>query len=505
MASASSSSYSSLLRRSKLAQFNPSIDQVYSTNPANLARANFGLKRPLPAHTTRTSPFVRVTQLDSKEGRTVFRKATREAKYVKHWQETGLAIQSDAFTPRGTATRRWDRLELQSRFVDGTGAGAVKDIDGVAQQPQGLSRMPNVFALAEGDFDRFLSELGERRDEFKQFVVAEANKTASTPVSVDEFDLYDHAQRNPTEIIRIVERFLRIPSPSTSSLTAAPLPQVHPTLALQYATPTPLESALAPPVRGRLLGPVPTTKSDRSGSSGFARNDQYASILSTVAPVPGSATANAAPTTFYPDATGVRSNVSGRASFRLTPTINPLHYAVRTSVQSSALSRKSYDLGPPTAEYEPAILALKALDLRPQIVSETQVASPAPLPGTPAYSGNAPPSASGRNGRAGGPGALHLADLWDGSMFRGKSPRAMGLGNKTRPVNLLKEKRNRRSKEEQERYVAQREALLAERQGDARLFGVGGRQDKRAANQGKRKTQNDALLDKLAGLLDRKD
>ncbi|GAA6037030.1 hypothetical protein JCM8097_005516 [Rhodosporidiobolus ruineniae] len=514
---APSSSYSALLRRSKLAAFTPQVDQVYTTSQANLARSNFGLKRPLPQATTKTSPFVRLTQLDSNEGRTVFRKATREAKLVKQWQETGVGIQSEAFVPRSTASRRWDRLELQSRFVEGTGPGAVKGVDAHRSAQTTIHRLPNVFALGEGEFDRFLEELGDRRAEFKAFVVAETNKAnqAATPLSVDEFDLYDHAQRNPTELIRLVERFLRTSPPSSSaSLSSAPLPQIHPTLALQYASPTPLESALAPPIRGRLLGPSPDSANRSSGGPWrAARNDQYASVLSTVAVVPGSATGGQPSTTFFPDATGVRSNEPGRASFRLNPTINPTQHAVRTSVQgSSGLGRQSYDFRPPTAEYEPSTLALKALDLRPSVVTPHN--EPGPLPGSPAYSGNVP--ADLRSSRARGAGGKDrlsfgsgsLADLWDPSTLGGRSPRQLGLGSKNEPQDLVAARKNRRTKEQHEAFVRRSEGFRAAGGADKVFGGAGarrqGQQGKQQRNQGKKGDKSRDLLAKLDALLDPK-
>lgn len=498
---ASPSNYSALLRRSKLASYNPHIDQVYTAAPSSLARSNFGFKRPLPSASTKTSPFVRLTQLDSHEGRTVFRKATREAKFVRQWQETGVGIQSAAFVP-SNGGRKWDRLEIQSRFVDGAGPGAVKEVTDSKAGTTSIPRMPNVFELGEFEFDRFLEELGEKRQAFIEFVVAETNKQTSASgvqLSVEEFDLYDHAQRQPTEIIRLVERFLRSTSAS-SSLNSAPLPQTHPTLALQYATPTPLESALAPPVRGRLLGQAPVTGNGRNYNSFYGNNktDMYASVLSTIAVVPGTHTANAASTTFYPDATGVRSNAPGRASFRLNPTINPTHHALRTSVtSSSALSRQSYDFRPPTAEYEPATLALKSLDLRPTVVPSS--AESTALPGTPAYSGNAPQDL--RKYGSGAKRPQSLTDLWASA----GSPSRLGLGGQTQPRNLLQAKQNRRTKEQQENWVRTRENLLADRAADAKQYGAKEGGSKQQKNQGKKaQGGKKALLEKLSALLEKK-
>ncbi|GAA6001268.1 hypothetical protein JCM10207_007494 [Rhodosporidiobolus poonsookiae] len=498
------SSYSSLLRRSKLASYSPQIDQVYTTNSSNLARSNFGFKRPLPANSTKTSPFVRLAQLDSPEGRTVFRKATREAKFVKQWQETGVGIQSDALTPRNANGRRWDRLELQSRFVDGNGPGAVKSLDAQTTTGAGaLGRMPNVFAMTQGEFDRFLNQLGEHREAFKEFVVAETNRTnqSATPASVADFDLYDHAQRHPTEVLRLVERFLRLPTTPSSSASSAPLPQIHPTLALQYATPTPLESALAPPVRGRLLGQADSRGRSASTSLyGDRRPDSLASVLSTVSALPAHAAAAAAPTTFFPDATGVRSNAPGRASFRLQPIVNPSFHAARVAVERAPLGRKTYDFRPPTAEYEPAALALKSVELRPTVVSPAAEASAPALPGTPAYSGNAP--ADLRRGGFGGAGRPQsLSDMWSASAASGAvggGPSLRSLGIKKPAQDLVAAQKRRRSKAEQEKWLRDREAALA---GEG-AAGEGRRpQARQRTKREERKQKDKELVDHLKGLL----
>ncbi|BGP46287.1 hypothetical protein JCM10450v2_002129 [Rhodotorula kratochvilovae] len=515
MAAAPSSSYSALLRRSKLAAFNPSIDQVYTTTPANLARANFGLKRPLPQASTTASPFVRLFDLDSREGRTSFRKATRETLYTKKWQETGVGLHSDAYTARtsggnGTLNRSWDRLEVQSRFVDANRPGAVRDVTATAQT---APRMPNFFAMSERDFERFLADLGDRRHEFRAFVHREAKSAVggAGASSADEFDLYAHAQRNPLELIRLVERFLRLPPSSPAAPSSAPLPQIHPTLALQYASPTPLESALADPIPGRLLGPSPDASSSRGG--GFAgmygpRNDVYASVLSQVAPIPSPATSGVQATTFFPDATGARSNVPGRAHFRLqAPSINPIPYATRTVIARDGV-RSSVDFRPPTAEYEPRALALRALDLRAQVVPPAEAARPKPRPGTPQYSGDLPPEVAKRGFTLGGGARVaSLTDLYGAGGLK-------SLGIKSRPKDILASKRNRRTREEQEQWVRRREALLEQSGHDAKQYAAAGGEkgEKGAEKKGKKQVprggrkdeQRKALLGRLESMLENK-
>ncbi|GJN88337.1 hypothetical protein Rhopal_001302-T1 [Rhodotorula paludigena] len=517
MASSSSSSYSALLRRSKLASFNPHIDQVYTTNAANLARSNFGLKRPLPAATTKTSPFVRLLDLDSREGRTAFRKATREQSYTRKWSEVGVGLQSDAFLPRTGADgdRRWDRLEVQSRFVDGDGPGAIQPVAGEQPAQAAFGRMPNVFAMSERDFERFLEGLGERRDEFKAFVVAESKQAASESTGLDgEFDLYAHAQRQPLELVRLAERFLRLPTSSSASPSTT-VPLVHPTLALQYGSPTPLESSLAPPVPGRILGPSPDAMR-ASGSLMSQGREVYASVLSQVASIHGPSASQASSTNFFPDASGERSNVPGRASFRLTaPTIDPLPYAKNQAIVRSGVRAQSSEFAPATAEYEPRLLALRSVSLQHStVVSPAQQARERPLPGSPAYSGALPADLArhqgagpGRRGRAGGLASSLTEMAYNADVLKKIGVRGSG------PRDLVQSRKKKRSGASQEQWVRQREALLEERTMDAaavdkQLASAKGRQQGQQGQGqprkgGKRRQQNQELLNKLEAMLNR--
>ncbi|POY76706.1 hypothetical protein BMF94_0298 [Rhodotorula taiwanensis] len=512
--SGSASSYSSLLRRSKLASFHPQIDQVYTASSANRARANYGLKRPLPALSPAAgarSPFVRITSLDSPERRTAYRRATREQQYTKKWLEVDAGLASEALVDRSAfgigfsgdgefVQRKWDRLPVQSRFVAPGTPGAVQPIDKVGQHQQQRQQLPNFFALTEAGFERFLSDLGSRRDEFRAFVLAEANKlaeqtgTSNGLVNDADFDLYAHAQRNPLELMRLVERFLRRPASSSPS-SRSPLPQVHPTLALQYATPTPLESALAAPVPGRLLGPAPDGHSRSGGFYGMRsrKPDVYASVLSQVAPVAPQSTAGLAQTNFFPDVEGHRSNVPGRASFRITPTISPVPYANQTAITRTQVRQGSHEFRPPTAEYEPALLALRSVHLNPTVVPSSasgasmHTPSPAARPGSPAYSGALPRdlagagsgsglSAYGRSGSAGGArqAAASLSDLVSG----------YGLSS-ARSRKEASTRRGGRTPEEQAKWLERRERMLGE--GAATASGPGGAAGRNQGGNKKRK------------------
>lgn len=534
-----SSSYSSLLRRSKLATYHPQIDQVYTTTSANLSRQNFGLKRPLPAATTRTAPFVRVSQLDSNERRTVFRKATREQSYVKRWQETGVGLQSEAFST--IKQRKWDLPQVQSRFVPASLADAVTGtrgggkILGPDEAPDAPTRTPNFLAMSEPEFEAYLDRLGTARDEFKRFVADEHAKMSGTAPDHADFDLFAHAQSNPNDLVRLVERFLRAVSPSQPE---KPLPQVHPTLALQYATPTPLESALAAPIPGRILGPSPVNSFNRPSGplSSFkhgAGPDLYASVLSTVSPVSRHQHQSGSPvattqTTFYPDAQGVRSNVPGRHHFKLVnPTINPVGYANRIAIVESGL-RRTPDFRPATAEYEPSLLALRPVAVNPVVVDSSSSSgsgrhnTPATRHaiGSPAYSGALPPELNSRGfdrfgtrrtspSSGGGPGGATPQGLsayfGGGQSSDSTSYKSLGV-NERGPRDLVAGRKKKRTKEEHERWLQTRESLMNDREYDDRR--QQGRQQQQRAKKGSNAVRGggkdgkkEQLLERLSELL----
>ncbi|BGO97925.1 hypothetical protein NBRC10513v2_001921 [Rhodotorula toruloides] len=546
MASATTSSttgagaYSALLRRSKLATFNPRIDQVYTAPSSSRAHGNnYGLKRPLPTKSTRAAPFVRVLELETTDGRTGYRKATRETKFTRQWAEMGVGIQPTVLGDRagsgGTVGNRrlWFRPEVQTRFmpagfvgeiqqpgrenvpgrefavepvdpallegVEGEGvegeagesitadapaAQPVPAVDAASAEPTPAppiepQPVPNFFLMQPRAFDQFLLDLGRRRSEFRAFVAEEENKRSVSlgqPATADPetYDLYAHAQREPVELVRLVERFLRLPKevdprfpdaePSKRDpALAEPMPLVHPTLALQYSTPTPLESSLAPPVEGRILGPVNDAAS-RNGHIGAMydrKNKVYAQVLSQISMIPANAAGNTQPTTWFPDVAGERSNVPGRASFRIQPTINPTTYAARASLERAGFYA-SIDFRPPTEEHGSALLEHSRIETHPVALPAEQLASIRPLPGTQAYSGNNPPEVRARTGGGGFAfGARQpllgssLTDLWRdeegarqggalgslGELFGGAGSRRRRQGDGPDPIAQLRARR----------------------------------------------------------------
>lgn len=501
----STNSYSALLRRSKLASYTPAIEQVYTTNSANLSRTNFGLKRPLPI-STRKAPFIRVTSLDNEQRRTDWRKGTKETSFTKKWSELGGVAVATNPGYRGGATTTVDAdegLEVQSRFVPAgwSQGGSIKDV----QQTKDLlstrhsrRRAPNFLLMAPDEFERYLDSLGLRREEFRAFALGELQKTRDGEHLAPDasVDLYEHAQAQPTHLARVIERFLALPEPSPS---AAPIPSPHPTLALRYSTPTALESALAPPVPGRLLGPSPSYQPSSSFSSSprgsaFNKSQLYTSILGQIAPIGLQQTAGQSYTTFFPDASSHRSNIPGRTTFTLRPTVNAAAYASRVNL---AAHRGDSAFRPSVPSYEPQVLAHKTLDLQPVVTTRRR-----PLPGTQAYSGSLPSSPSSSPSRRPGAGAL-AASLSE--MMPATTSKRFGDGPR---LNLYDGKRQ--SFEENQARKRTGRALIEERRAtDGKVFKAAGERKKKGLGEGGSKggkgDKRRDLVDQLSEILKRQD
>lgn len=532
--------YSSLIRRSKLASYSSQIDQVYTTSPANRSRNQYGLKRPLPPSASRNNvPLVRVNELDTAQGRTMYRPATKEASFVKKWNELQQHLQVDT-TSSNTVMPGQSQHVLQSRFVpqpapreaaegDSEGqAGSppmIKDgfIQPVSAARGPLRRTPNLFAMARDEFERFIDQLGEQREAFRAFVATEQAKTQrSSPganTSAEDIDLYEHAQQNPTQLIRLLERFL---SSSSSSSAASKLKSnPHPMLALQYSTPTPLEAALfTPPVPGRLLGPSPSYQAHSHRPSTLTANNEqlYASIAGQVAPIGHYQTNGSSFTTFFPDATGQRSNQPGRVAFHLVPSIRPSVW-VSKQAQAARRGQKAVAFGQGTsgrgggvgpggdvAAHEPAALASMRggmLQLRP----EAAQAPPRALPGTQAYSGDLPPASSSARrssfsfsagGRGGADSTPSLTEI--------VSRTHLGAQRTPRQGSDLYPSQYRHSKSENVARSKRREAMIEERRAtDGKAFGLegagAGSKGRRVKGGGEKGQEKSARLLKTLHLL----
>lgn len=388
--------YSNLLRRTKFATFNPARDQVYTA-----ADVDFGFKRPLPRSQVAAAPYVRVEEVDSAGAAeflsnsttsTSFRKATREALFVRKWDEISSGPRAVYVAPERPIAIRGD---VQSSLIPREILEALKQSDSLAaarSTPPELSAeakearrtspvplppvLPNFLAMSERQFARFIAKLSspQVREQFRVFLSEElradqrarlqsaatakrASEGESSPAAQAEevapaelVDLYMHAQKgmSPTEqqpgrgrerdseLVRqakelelVVAQFLaRYMNPRRDHDLSSLPPTPHPRSGLQYSTPTAVESALAAPVPGRILG----RHSARASRSSY---EQFTvSILGQLVHVPEAELSHYSTTQWFPeedtpgpDGKPARSNEPGRAEFIITPQIDSVGLA----------------------------------------------------------------------------------------------------------------------------------------------------------------------------------
>ena len=311
-------SYSQLIRRSKLASYTPQIDQIYTTSKANASRSNFGLKSSL--RLSSPSPFIRINQLDKAE----YRKGTSEVKFVRKWEETPVAISP----PDRTAVSSFNHQSAYSDTLydprlpptppsrqEGERTAAERHQDKIPQ----VLRSVNYFAMDDVEFNAFLLSLAGRTAEFKSFVEAKA-AAKSDKKSLPPVSLFANAQGTPAELVSLVDQFL-VATKANDPTAFRPSPGPHPTLALQYSSPTTLESSFAPPVPGRLLGPSPKGSYNSNSSNSNSRTaTALATILGQVVDTAPNKSSGTTMTTWFPDdgTPPTRSNVPGRAEFKIS-------------------------------------------------------------------------------------------------------------------------------------------------------------------------------------------
>lgn len=461
------STYSGLIRRSRLATYNPAIDQIVTATPAQLARSNFGLKRQVPLPRSE-APLLKINALDH-QGRTDYRKGTKEVLLVKKWQQLNIGVESGS--SRST-------YGVQSHYLREGQAGALPHP--LEKSTVSAPRVPPFLAMTPPEFERFLDSLQHRRDEFVEFLQTKLDlkRAALQPGdrgrTTGAVSLYAHAQSNPRELRATVEQFLALPRHRSSSIFD-PDPSPHPILALQYAPPTALESSFAPPVPGRLLAP---SNSGQTQPGAFSRSRNGAStavsILGQFLSLPTNNSGGASTTTWFPDAGPVptRSNVPGRASFRLKPKLD-FDSLIVTLDRESRRGQKDFSRGDGPGRrtgnpIESPVLAGVSLNLR----SEVQVGPSRHVPGSQIYTGHS--SAALRNSRS-----TPLST----SLIAGLSGKFGEPRDLTKQMYTGEQKRARQLR-------GNGLAQVRTEQG-AKLYGEGGR-----------KKQTDKLLEVLGGLFE---
>ncbi|KAI1788411.1 mitochondrial ribosomal protein subunit-domain-containing protein [Ganoderma leucocontextum] len=181
MATPPPSQFAALLRRSKFASFDPHIGQVYTTFDGHAARGNFGLKRPLALR--RRNAFITVRAVDSREQQTVWKSAEPQGRWIRMWDEVGVRPKLER---DGVWHEKLGALDAEVHFLTDSEftrteepVPAPKATDKSMElaeeeegmwQPKRSNAVPNLDAMSETEFERYLVRLRSLRPAFRKFL-----------------------------------------------------------------------------------------------------------------------------------------------------------------------------------------------------------------------------------------------------------------------------------------------------------------------------------------------
>ncbi|GAA94457.1 uncharacterized protein L969DRAFT_20347 [Mixia osmundae IAM 14324] len=254
---AASGSFARLLKSSKAIHIDPAIPITSTTYGGFAHRQDHGLKRPLPKLAV---PFVKVSQIDSPYRQTDWVGSSREAHFVKRWDESGVAVGS---------------IDDASLEHDLYASPEMTEREGNMTHVESV----DIAILTDKEFEDYLAEIRKRRPQFREFVAqreTDARRLQATqlrgntapaqdirPVETEEVDLYQHATQLRDGMSR-VKRFLHEEAPlppkiqdkidkesPTGSLHAR-----HPALGLTYTPHSQFDNVvLNEPLPGFYLAP----------------------------------------------------------------------------------------------------------------------------------------------------------------------------------------------------------------------------------------------------------
>ncbi|CAE6416677.1 unnamed protein product [Rhizoctonia solani] len=255
------SAFSTLLRRSKFASYDPTINQAYTSYGGFAHRGHWGTKRDLPGKrkhkvqdplvsssggrgSARRNPVAFISALDSSEGQTEWSSAEKDVRWLRRLEELGSGT-------RLNDTSAW------SKRVGNSSGRAIGNVDsefGSSESEtsqQMSSALPNIQSMSERQFKSYITKLRGQREEFHKFlqdtgVKSEEGENRPLP-------MYAYAQVTSTHHTRFLAHMNHEAAIQPTSNTLAPVP--HPSGGLDYLNPTPLMSQLLfpNPVKGRYV------------------------------------------------------------------------------------------------------------------------------------------------------------------------------------------------------------------------------------------------------------
>ncbi|RDB22258.1 hypothetical protein Hypma_010665 [Hypsizygus marmoreus] len=273
------SPFAELLRRSRFASYDPAIRQTYSSPPAHAHRGDWGLKRPISLR--RKNAFISLTSFEHPAQFIEWNHAENQVRFIRRIEEMGVKPETMSATGwyKGLGKAKTEWL-LDSEFCPGEGheTGIQRPAENVnlatlgqrgpgayGAQRESIAPesyvTPNVDAMSRKEFAQYLRKLRELRPAFQAHLKDEHRKHGTDTNK----PLYDLAQRPEGAYHR---RFLKqqLADEYNDVFSHKMEQHPHPSAALTYTHPSPLESVLqAKPQPGIVLNPV-YTKAAQQGS-----------------------------------------------------------------------------------------------------------------------------------------------------------------------------------------------------------------------------------------------
>lgn len=257
-----SSTFATLLRRSKFASYDPCIGQLYTAHGGSAARGDFGLKRPLAVR--KRGARLAVQKLDTLYQQTEWTDGFSDNHFLRKFEEMGV-------TPEVDKDMNW------ARHVGVTGTVLrnpwLQDSDYVDKIPGKLETellagqpTPNPHSMNARRFERFLRRVQKLQPKFENFLAEEEGTMRRTnPISMSTKEhttlpLHRRMNTSPRDHLRfLANEFARSASASDSTVLC-PIP--HPVAGITYTHSGELQTSVnTKPIPGRLLDRVSDRKS----------------------------------------------------------------------------------------------------------------------------------------------------------------------------------------------------------------------------------------------------
>ena len=295
MANPPPSQFAALLRRSKFASFDPHIGQVYTTFDGHAARGNFGLKRPLALK--RRNAFITVRAVDSREQQTVWRSAEPQNRWIRMWDEVGVrpklelngvwheklgSVDAEVHFPTDSEFTYVEEpapppVETEADLAEAEMEAEVEEENSIdlaegeeatstelaeveeeiEWPPKRSGAIPNLDAMSETEFERYLVRLRTMRPAFRKYL---ENKYKASGLQGDS--LFKHSLRGGDDFREFLESYAyrEYHKPRPRFIEQQP----HRYAGLNYTHSTDVQTLnVTKPHIGRILGDPVSDRSDK--------------------------------------------------------------------------------------------------------------------------------------------------------------------------------------------------------------------------------------------------